>query len=447
MSEFLVYLVKANLILMLLYLVFYCFFRNTTLHQLNRIVLLSILLISVSIPLIHFNVLSIPESDLIWENWAEEIEFIPANLFATSMEFTANNSLSLINAGKIIYLIVLGVLLLKFVVQIFDFNRIRNNSTFVTTESGKYLLNSRIKAPFAFLKWIFIPEELSGKSQLDIIIAHEKVHARQLHTLDLLIVELFCIVFWFNPFVFLLKRSLKTVHEYTADQQSVKSRDDKIEFLGLLASGVEVSLSNGVSSNFYWSTLKKRINMITKNKTTRLRKLSYLLLIPVIGFVFMSFSGFVSEPSFISTMKLDFGKDIPSIHPLKTDEPVKITSGYGMRMHPIKKVEKMHYAVDFKATVGTPIVATANGVVIKKEYSPKGYGRFIIIKHSETYSTLYSQMSEFKVDLGDEVVQGQIIGLVGSSGVSTGPHLHYEIKKDGKRVNPADYIPELIEHE
>lgn len=131
--------------------------------------------------------------------------------------------------------------------------------------------------------------------------------------------------------------------------------------------------------------------------------------------------------------------DPPSISPISNGKTV-ITSGFGWRIHPIKKVKKMHKGCDFKAPMGTPVVATASGTIEIVAHHPKGHGKFIKIKHDENYQTLYANLSEFNVKEGDEVKQGDIIGYSGNSGLSTAPHLHYEVYKDGKVVNPEDYF-------
>lgn len=443
MNSLVIYFLKVNIALGILYSLYFLFFRNTTMHKLNRGLLLFILLFSAVIPFLQFNILSVPEPVIAFDNWTDDLYFFTGEVEKSPLESAHSNSITIQNIIQLVYMMLLMIMSTRFVLHLKSYRKLKIQSEAYFSDWGKLHINQEINAPFAFLKWIFIPQSLLRQPELKMIVAHEQVHAKQMHTLDLLLVELFCIAFWFNPFVFLLKRSLKTVHEFLADHQSIRSNAEKIEFLGLLASGANLNLTGGVSSNFYWSTLKKRINMITKNKTSRLQRLSYLLLIPAFGLVFMSFSGLVSDPSFISTMKITLGEDIPSIHPIKNTEEVKMTSGYGMRMHPVQKKKKMHRGIDFACPNGTPIVATADGEVVKMDYNPKGYGKFVIIKHNETFSTLYSQMSEQKVKLGEKVKKGQVIGLVGSSGVSTGPHLHYEIKKDGKNVDPADYIPGL----
>lgn len=130
--------------------------------------------------------------------------------------------------------------------------------------------------------------------------------------------------------------------------------------------------------------------------------------------------------------------DPPDISPLSGQ--IHITSDYGQRVHPVFKKKMLHMGVDFKAPMGAPIVATADGVIEFAD-EEKQYGLKVIIQHDGAYKSLYAHMSEIKVKAGDKVKKGAVIGLVGNSGASTAPHLHYEILKDGKRVNPADYLP------
>jgi len=133
---------------------------------------------------------------------------------------------------------------------------------------------------------------------------------------------------------------------------------------------------------------------------------------------------------------IDF-HDPPSIKPLEGD--FKVHSGFGKRFHPIFKKRQFHSGIDFRAPIGTPILATANGEVL--EAGKKGnHGIRILLQHDDEFKTMYSHLSELKVKVGDEIKIGDIIGLVGSTGASTGPHLHYEVIKDGKKVNPEEYF-------
>jgi murein DD-endopeptidase MepM/ murein hydrolase activator NlpD len=120
------------------------------------------------------------------------------------------------------------------------------------------------------------------------------------------------------------------------------------------------------------------------------------------------------------------------ISPLKI---YTITSGFGVRFHPILKVYRPHHGVDYGAPYGSPVYAVAEGVV-KKAGWMGGYGKVVIIKHSNGFETLYGHLSSILVKVGERVEQGRMIGRVGSTGLSTGPHLHFEVRKNGKLVNP-----------
>ena len=130
---------------------------------------------------------------------------------------------------------------------------------------------------------------------------------------------------------------------------------------------------------------------------------------------------------------------IPAIQPVSNKDMTRVASGYGWRIHPIYKTEKMHTGMDFTAAVGTEIYATGNGVVSKVENDGRGYGNNIIINHGFGYETLYGHMSKFNVRSGQKVKRGDLIGFVGNSGSSTGPHLHYEVRKNGNPINPVNF--------
>ncbi len=140
------------------------------------------------------------------------------------------------------------------------------------------------------------------------------------------------------------------------------------------------------------------------------------------------------------------GNNIKSSLLRKPIKKARISSGFGMRFHPILKCKKMHKGVDYAAIKGTPILAAGDGVVQMIRYGPS-YGRYLAIKHNHRYSTLYAHLSKFKpgIKQGGYVKQGRVIGYVGSSGNSTGSHLHYEIRKYGKPINPSK-VKALISH-
>lgn len=137
--------------------------------------------------------------------------------------------------------------------------------------------------------------------------------------------------------------------------------------------------------------------------------------------------------------KEDMLQHIPAIQPIANDDLTRIASGFGMRIHPIYKTSKMHEGLDFSATTGTPVYATGDGVVTKVERE-QGYGNMVEVAHGYGYRTRYAHLSAFNCRVGQRVKRGGVIGKVGSTGTSTAPHLHYEVLKDGVKVDPIHFF-------
>lgn len=132
-------------------------------------------------------------------------------------------------------------------------------------------------------------------------------------------------------------------------------------------------------------------------------------------------------------------KAIPTIKPVKNEDLTRMASGYGYRSDPFTKARKFHRGMDFTAPRGTPVYATGNGIVKRADRRSSGYGRHIRIDHGFGYTSLYAHLYKYVVKRGQKVKRGDLIGFVGSTGRSQAPHLHYEIIKDGKRVNPLNF--------
>ncbi len=130
---------------------------------------------------------------------------------------------------------------------------------------------------------------------------------------------------------------------------------------------------------------------------------------------------------------------IPAIQPVSNKDLSRMASGYGYRIHPIYKTNKFHAGMDFSAKTGTPIYSTGDGTVFKVRKSKRGYGNHVVINHGFGYKTLYAHMSKYSVKKGQKIKRGDIIGYVGNTGTSVAPHLHYEVHKDGKKINPVNF--------
>lgn len=148
--------------------------------------------------------------------------------------------------------------------------------------------------------------------------------------------------------------------------------------------------------------------------------------------------------SFQELLKLAKDKEkllacIPAIQPVNNKDLKQMASGYGWRIDPIYKTSRMHTGMDFTAKPGTDVYATADGTIEELERNQWGYGQCIVINHGYGYKTRYAHLSKFNVKPGQKVKRGEVIGFVGSTGKSTGPHLHYEVEVKGEKVNPINY--------
>ena len=153
---------------------------------------------------------------------------------------------------------------------------------------------------------------------------------------------------------------------------------------------------------------------------------------------------YIQSKSFDEVVKMAKNKkqllaSIPAIMPLNNKDLKHQPSGYGWRTHPIYKTSEFHPGMDFTAEQGTPIYATGDGTVEVADASAQGYGNHVVINHGYGYQTLYGHMSKIATQPGKQVKRGELIGYVGSTGMSTGPHVHYEVIKNGEKVNPINF--------
>jgi len=130
---------------------------------------------------------------------------------------------------------------------------------------------------------------------------------------------------------------------------------------------------------------------------------------------------------------------IPAIMPVSNEDLTRTASGYGWRIHPIYKIKKFHEGMDFTASTGTEVYATGDGIVETVKQSYRGYGKRVVIDHGFGYKTRYAHLADFNVRKKQKVKRGDVIGYVGNTGLSTAPHLHYEVEKGGEKINPVHY--------
>jgi murein DD-endopeptidase MepM/ murein hydrolase activator NlpD len=153
---------------------------------------------------------------------------------------------------------------------------------------------------------------------------------------------------------------------------------------------------------------------------------------------------YIQSKSFDEVVKLAKNKEqmissIPAIMPINNKDLRRQPGGFGWRTHPIYKTPEFHPGMDFAAEQGTPIYATGDGVVEAADANAQGYGNHVVVNHGFGYQTLYGHMSKIAVRVGKKVKRGELLGYVGSTGLSTAPHIHYEVIKNGEKVNPLHF--------
>lgn len=154
---------------------------------------------------------------------------------------------------------------------------------------------------------------------------------------------------------------------------------------------------------------------------------------------------YIQSKSFDDVAKMARNKaellaSIPAVQPISNKDLKRMASGFGFRTHPIYKTEHFHTGMDFSANIGTEIYATGDGVIERADDLAQGYGNHVVINHGFGYETLYGHMSRIAVKEGQRVKRGDVIGYVGSTGMSTAPHLHYEVIKNGEKINPINFF-------
>tara|TARA_R110000796_G_scaffold96719_1_gene202718 strand:+ start:98429 stop:100375 length:1947 start_codon:yes stop_codon:yes gene_type:complete len=454
-------LFEIFLCLLVLFGIYKLVLEQTALHRVKRFYLLFALIFSLTTPWLNLEISSdkimIPTGKMISEtlyNVVANEEVVTQETIA-SEPFKATKSQSNINysAWAIggLYLVVALILVIRFGRNIYQlFSKARKN-TRIPYKSAEVVLLRQPTIPHNFLKFIFMDNEDYKKEALrEQLLAHELGHAQQRHSLDILLVELLQVLFWFNPMYYFYAKAIRLNHEYLADAMVLGKFNDIATYQRLLLKFANRNQSTEMSlaclSNY--SLTKKRFKMMTQQTSKTAALVRAAILLPLLAVTTLCFSLKTKAEAiigsnaneFISTIENSlFQENKPELLPLAETDISRFTAGHGMRTNPITKEVKMHFGVDFAAKTGVPVIATASGIIEKVEFMKGGYGKYIQIKHDDQYQTLYAQLSEMDVQVGDKVEKGQLIGKVGTTGMSTGPHLHYEVIKAGEKVDPKDY--------
>jgi beta-lactamase regulating signal transducer with metallopeptidase domain len=422
MNNYLLYLFEVSCVFTVLYAVYFFVFRQLTFHIINRTYLLLSLPLSLIIPILNLSIGNMVITDIELPKFGE---IISAEQSAAILNSESNYIFNLFSILLIFYCSGLLIFLGRLVMSFCKLIKTKQRSQ-ATYHKGFCIISANVPSVYSCFNWIFIPRNKISKYK-DPIIEHEKIHARLWHTIDLILTELFIALLWFHPFVYFFRKSIKSVHEFQVDSRILQRSTQKSQYLKLM---LETLDSNhrlvGLYNYFNGITIKNRVKMITKNKTHELQYVRYLILVPVIALLSMSFS------------KSGGGK--PEIFPISEGLYTKITVQHDQKMvDPFTNQKRIHQGIDIKAEEGVAVLCAGIGIVVKIS-SEKGWGNLIIVEHGDGFETWYAHLKDFTVEYGQKVEKGHTIGHVGNTGKSTGPHLHYEVRLNGKSLNPMDYV-------
>ncbi|XLS27420.1 peptidoglycan DD-metalloendopeptidase family protein [Flavobacteriaceae bacterium M23B6Z8] len=439
MNSFLLYVCQTAIVFSGLYLLYKLVWQKLTFHTINRIVLLSLIPISFILPALtpilptsSFTSYALPViPDLVEIKDLQEPEVLIKE---------AGKHFSLSFLLMLLYGIISSLLLLRMVATHLRLCNLKNNGKEYLI-NGTHLVACNVSSVFSYLNWIFVPKTYLHSID-ELVLKHENAHIIKRHSIDLIAAGIYLSLFWWNPLVYSYRKSLKSLHEFEADEAVLKHSKETASYLQLLLNNLGYERPNHLFHHFNHLIIKKRIDMIMKTKSKKQAQLRYLLSVPLLALLLLAFKKPIyshSEQVNTSLESVQLTKP-PRLFPVKDISPKEITNEFGRKFkHPVHKKEVLHQGIDIKAAKGTPVVATANGKVTFAA-EKNDWGNLIIIGHIDGYETRYAHLQGFEVTAGQTVTEGDVIGYVGSTGLSSRPHLHYEVHLNGKQVNPEDYF-------
>jgi TonB family protein len=304
MNNVITYLVQSSVSLMILYSVYWFFLRKDTFFHINRFYLLLTLLFSLIIPFFDIRLFSnSPVSAMI-------ILLDPVIITPEKLEKVRSGHLSWFEIAGVIYFTGIAIFTLRLMIQLIQLAMIIVRNKITRQEGMNIVFVDRGYSPFSFFNLVFIRKEYYVDGKLTPVLTHERVHIRQYHTLDLLLIEIVTIVQWFNPFAWFLARSMKGIHEFLADAGVLQEGFLKSDYQTLIlneAMGLQV---NNLTNNFNVSLIKNRIHMMTKSRSGTWAVSKVLIILPAIFCLGLLFSPGSSDMAFAQDKKKEEPKSL-----------------------------------------------------------------------------------------------------------------------------------------
>ena len=277
------YLLKASVVIAVFYLCYYLLLKKETFFQHNRWFLLIGLIIAIVFPLIVIPVYIPIESTTL-----QESIFTTSVNHSTFTEDVVETTFNWKELSLIVYTIGLSIFSIQFIFQFGSLIVLLIKNPKYKDQNFTYIIVKNKISPFSFFKWIVYNPKSYKEEELQLILIHEKVHATQLHSIDILLTQLACVVFWFNPLIWLYRKEIRQNLEYIADLNTQISTSTKKEYQHLLLKTSIANHNTLLSNNFYNSSIKKRIFMLNKTRSKQKNQLKYLLMLPLLAGLLIS---------------------------------------------------------------------------------------------------------------------------------------------------------------
>ena len=425
------YILRSMCILALFYVMWFFVLRKYIAPQVQRFFLLLIIVLSLILPVVPN-----PFSGILDSNSPFILNlsrFSGAELaLPESQNYIIEQAAPHVYWVPIFWLLYLcGMLLftVMFLQRLYAIFRLINRQKVIKKDNLRVVYQSSTAPPLSFFRYIFLPSHFSRSRYRDVILEHEIIHSSHLHSLDVIVGELLIIFQWFNPFAWLLRTAIKQNHEYVTDREILKRGFDKVYYQKALLNQTLHFSGMTVVSPFNQPLIKKRINAMSNYDSFNYQNNRLLFIIPLI-FAITCLLGSMphAQPNKKSVDML--------LCPLNAG---RVTAEFGEMMHPFKPKTVLHKGIDIAAPKGTDVHAAADGTILISGCNESS-GNYIIIVHKNNYSTFYSHLEKSLVVKDQKVSRGDIIARVGSTGLSTAPHLHFELRLLEESLNPEEMM-------
>ena len=447
----LVFLIESAIAFSIIYSFYKYVFFQTTHFEWNRFYFYFAIIISVILPLVSF-----PFSTIAY-GYMDNANYIINPADGTGLlTYTENNSLwhkLLVSLNSGIYLNVKNLLfvvyfsgivrfLVVFAKNNIDILHLINKGEIIKDGKFSIVKIDQNETAFSYFNYLFLGKkfDLLDDNEQKKVLAHEKVHAAQKHSLDILIYELFEIIYWFNPYVRKAKKTLKDLHEYIVDAE-ISEAGNTYQYSNLLVKLSTATIRTKLVNLFSRNPLMDRIKLLAFPESKKLKKMRFIIGFPVLLLIIISYSFVISEFNRASN-SLQFVDNDLFIEPI--DYSGQLVSGFFLKKEISKKqnynVIVSHPEISYATESFTQIVATQSGKVSEiKQVDDWGLKEFeITIKHDKKFSSKYKGLWKTRVQLNDRIEREQVIALSGDKRLY--PTFSYQLLLNGKPVDPFLYV-------